>query len=58
MKALFDIFKTEPDYARLLAAVQKGNLPAAASGLSNVHKAFAAAANSIRWDSSKPWSSA
>ena len=44
MKALFDIFKTEPDYARLLAAVQKGNLPAAASGLSNVHKAFAAAA--------------
>lgn len=43
MKCLFDILKTEPDYARLLSAVKKGSVPAAASGLSNVHKALVAA---------------
>lgn len=40
MKCLFDIIKTEPDYARMLLAVQNGLLPLAASGLSSVHKAF------------------
>lgn len=40
MKCLFDILKTEPDFARLLKSVQKGDLPIAASGLSQVHKAL------------------
>ncbi len=40
MKCLFNILKTEPDYARLLKNVQKLDLPIAASGLSDVHKAF------------------
>ena len=44
MKALFDILKNEPDYARLLKSVESDSLPLAASGLSNVHKAFATAA--------------
>ena len=44
MKCLFDILKNESDYARLLSAVQKGSLPLAASGLSNVHKALLSAA--------------
>lgn len=44
MKCLFDILKNESDYARLLSAVQKGSLPLAASGLSNVHKALISAA--------------
>ncbi|MBR3968595.1 MAG: transcription-repair coupling factor [Clostridia bacterium] len=44
MKCLFDILKTEPDYARMLLSVQKGNLPLATSGLSNVHKALVCAA--------------
>ena len=44
MKCLFDILKNEPDYARMISAVQKGSLPLAASGLSNVHKALLAAA--------------
>ncbi len=44
MKSLFDILKTEPDYARLFSAVQKGSVPIAASGLSNVHKALLSAA--------------
>ena len=44
MKCLFDILKTEPDYSRLLCAVQNGNVPLAASGLSNIHKALIAAA--------------
>ena len=39
MKCLFDILKTEPDYARLLKSVQNGELPIAANGLSQVHKA-------------------
>ncbi len=44
MKALFDILKNEPDYARLLKSVESDSLPLAASGLSNVHKALLAAA--------------
>lgn len=40
MKCLFDILKTEPDYARLLKSVSQGTLPIAASGLSQVHKSF------------------
>ncbi len=44
MKFLFDILKTEPDYARVLKAVKDGTLPIAASGLSGVHKALLAAA--------------
>ena len=40
MKCLFDILKTEPDYARLLKSVQKGDLPVAANGLSQVHKSL------------------
>ncbi len=44
MKCLFDILKTELDYARLLKEAQKGNLPIAASGLSQVHKALVLAA--------------
>ncbi len=44
MKFLFDILKTEPDYARVLKAVNSGTLPLAASGLSNVHKAVVTAA--------------
>ncbi len=40
MKCLFNILKTEPDYARLLKGVQDGYLPIAASGLSDVHKAL------------------
>ena len=43
MKCLFNILKNEPDYARLLSAVQKGSLPLAASGLSNVHKTLVSA---------------
>ena len=43
MKCLFNILKTEPDYARMLKAVQNGDLPLAASGLSGVHKAFVTA---------------
>ncbi|MBQ8741269.1 MAG: transcription-repair coupling factor [Clostridia bacterium] len=44
MKCLFDIIKTEPDYARLLRCVECGDLPLAASGLSSVHKAVISAA--------------
>ena len=44
MKCLFDILKNEPDYARLLKNAQDGYLPIAASGLSDVHKAFVSAA--------------
>ena len=44
MKCLFDILKTDPDYARLLSAVKKGDLPIAASGLSSVHKALVSSA--------------
>ncbi len=40
MKCLFDILKTEPDYARLLKSVQNHELPIAASGLSEVDKAL------------------
>lgn len=38
MKCLFDILKTEPDYARLLKSVKDGYLPIASSGLADVHK--------------------
>lgn len=44
MKCLIDILKTEPDYARLLNCVTSGSFPIAASGLSDVHKAFVSAA--------------
>lgn len=44
MQCLLDILKTEPDYARLLKAVQKSDLPIAASGLSGVHKALLSSA--------------
>ncbi len=44
MKCILDIIKTEPDYARMLNAAQKGDLPLAASGLSGVHKALLCAA--------------
>ncbi len=44
MKCLFDILKNEPDYVRLLRSAQNSNLPIAASGLSNVHKALVSAA--------------
>ncbi len=44
MKALFNILKTEPDYARMLRAVNENSLPLAASGLSSVHKAVITAA--------------
>ena len=47
MKCLFDILKTEPDYTRFLMAVQKGFVPLAASGLSNVHKALLSAALNV-----------
>lgn len=40
MKCLFNILKTEPDYARLLKSVQKHELPIAASGLSDIHKSL------------------
>lgn len=40
MKCLLDILKNEPDYARLIKAVARGDLPLAASGLSGVHKAL------------------
>ena len=43
MKCLFDILKTEPDYARMLKAVKQKFLPLAASGLSGVHKALVSA---------------
>ena len=43
MRYLIDILKNEPDYARMLKAVQSGSLPLAASGLSGVHKAFVTA---------------
>ena len=44
MKALFNILKTEPDYARMLRAVNENSLPLAASGLSTIHKALVTAA--------------
>lgn len=44
MKCLLDILKTEPDYKRLLNAVNGGSLPLAASGLSGVHKALLSSA--------------
>ena len=44
MKYLFDIIKTEPDYARLLKSTLQNSLPVAASGLSGVHKAVVSAA--------------
>ncbi len=44
MKCLIDILKTEPDYARLLKNVQKGWLPVAASGLSDIHKSLVVSA--------------
>lgn len=47
MKCLFDIIKNEPDYARILKAVQNGSLPIAASGLSTVHKAVISASLSV-----------
>ena len=50
MKCLFDILKTEPDYTRLLKDVQKGDLPIAASGLSEVHKAIIISALSNHTD--------
>ena len=40
MEFLREIIKTEPDYARLLAAVKQKRLPVAASGLSGIHKAW------------------
>lgn len=39
MKFLNNILKDEPDFARLLSTAEKGFLPAAASGLSRIHKA-------------------
>ncbi len=44
MEFLKDIIKTDPDYARLLAAVKRERLPVAASGLSGIHKAWVTAA--------------
>ncbi len=44
MKFLTDILKNEPDYAKLLKCVSSENLPIAASGLSDIHKAFVTAA--------------
>ncbi len=43
MDFIFDIIKREPEYKRLLEDVKKGGVPAAASGLSAIHKALVTA---------------
>ena len=44
MQFLYDILKGEANYKSLLDAVKKNELPLAASGLSNIHKAVLASA--------------
>lgn len=44
MKFINDVLKKEPDYCRLLSAVNENRLPLAASGLSGIHKAVLGAA--------------
>ena len=44
MQFLNNILKAEPDYKKLLSSVKKNELPVAASGLSQIHKAAVASA--------------